>query len=138
MGVVADRLLAWRNLSTRLSQNSDTYAVDRFVACKATHIARTLLRSDDRYALWGYGATGRALSRALLEHGKHPAVILELHPGRIGNHIAGAPVVHPDQWLASPQHPLVVSVAGQSARTQIREALVRARLRERVDFVCAA
>lgn len=138
LGVVAERLLSWRNLPTRLSQNSDTYTVERFVDCKAAHIAETLLRDDDTYALWGYGATGRALQRALRAHGKRPAVIVELHPGRIGNQIAGAPVVHPDQWLASRAHRLVVSVAGETARSQIREVLARAELRERLDFVCAA
>jgi glycosyltransferase involved in cell wall biosynthesis len=138
LGVIPERLLAWRNLPTRLSQNSDTYATERFVACKAAHIAETLLKNDDCYALWGYGSTGRALVRALRTHRKHPAVIVELHPGRIGNQIAGAPVVHPDQFLASRKHPLVVSVAGEIARTQIREVLAGAQLRERVDFVCAA
>ena len=39
LGVVAERLLSWRNLPTRLSQNSDTYTVERFVDCKAAHIA---------------------------------------------------------------------------------------------------
>jgi len=138
LGVVAERLLAWRNLPTRLSRTSDTYAVERFVDCKAAHIAKTLLKDDDQYALWGYGATGRALQRALRAHGKRPAVILELHPGRIGNQIAGAPVVHPDLWLTARTHRLVVSVAGEKARSQIREALARAELRERIDFVCAA
>ena len=138
LGVVAKRLLAWRNLPTRLSRNSDTYAIERFVDCKAAHIAATLLRNDDQYALWGYGATGRALQRALRAHGKLPAVILELHPGRIGNQIAGAPVVHPEQWLVSRRHRLVVSVAGAKARGQIREALADAKLREGIDFVCAA
>ncbi len=138
LGAVAERLLAWRNLPTRLSQNSETYAVERFVACKAAHIAETLLRHEDEYALWGYGSTGRALQRALRALGKRPAVIVELHPGRIGNQIAGAPVVHPDAWLASRTHRLVVSVAGETPRSQIRERLALAELRERVDFVCAA
>jgi glycosyltransferase involved in cell wall biosynthesis len=137
-GVVPRRLLAWRNRPTRLSRTHDAYMNDRFVACKAEHIAKTLLADGDRYVLWGYGGTGRSLQRALLDHGKRPAAILELHPGRIGNTIAGAPVLHPDVWLSDPRHPLVVSVAGTKARTQIRAALSAAGLTETVDFVCAA
>ncbi len=52
--------------------------------------------------------------------------------------IAGAPVVHPDDWLRAPHHRLVVSVAGSTAREQIREALDLAGLRETIDYVCAA
>ena len=90
------------------------------------------------YTLWGYGATGRSLQHALRERGKRPATILELHPGRIGNSIAGAPVLHPDDWLRSPRHRLVVSVAGTTARAEIRTVLSRAGLRDGTDYVCAA
>jgi len=138
LGIVAQRLLCWRSQPTRLSRNSPTYSIERFVECKAAHMADTFLQHESEYALWGYGATGRALQRALRRHHKLPAVILELHPGRIGNVIADAPVVHPDEWLARPTHRLVVSVAGETARRQIRDRLALAELRERVDFVCAA
>jgi hypothetical protein len=62
----------------------------------------------------------------------------ELHPGRIGNAIAGAPVVHPDEWLRAPHQRLVVSVAGATARAEIRAALDRAGLCDGIDYVCAA
>jgi glycosyltransferase involved in cell wall biosynthesis len=138
LSVVPRKLLAWRDGPRRLSRVNETYSVERFTACKAEHLAGSFLADSSEYALWGYGATGRGLQRALRERGKQPAVILELHPGRIGNAIAGAPVLHPDDWLRSPRHRLVVSVAGATARSQIREALTRAGLRETVDYVCAA
>ena len=138
LSVVRRRLLAWRDGPRRLSRTSETYSVERFTACKAAHLAESFLADSNDYALWGYGATGRGLQRALREHGKRPAAILELHPGRIGNSIAGAPVLHPDDWLRSPRHRLVVSVAGAAARAEIRTALGRVGLRDGADYVCAA
>jgi glycosyltransferase involved in cell wall biosynthesis len=138
LSVVPQRLLAWRDSPKRLSRTSETYSLERFTACKAAHLAKSFLAESDDYTLWGYGGTGRRLQRALREHGKRPALILELHPGRIGNVIAGASVLHPDDWLRSPRHRLVVSVAGSTARKQIRDVLDRAGLRETIDYVCAA
>jgi glycosyltransferase involved in cell wall biosynthesis len=138
LGVVAKRLVAWRDGPDRLSRNSEDYAVERFTACKAAHLAAGFLATSDDYVLWGYGGTGRSLQRALRAHGKRPATIIELHPGRIGNTIAGAPVVAPEDWLRAPRHRLVVSVAGAEARSEIRAALHQAGLRDGLDYVCAA
>jgi len=138
LDVVPRRLLAWRHGHHRLSRTSEVYSIDRFTACKAAHLAASFLAHSNRYALWGYGGTGRSLQSALRRCGKRPSAILELHPGRIGNAIAGAPVVHPDDWLRAPDQRLVVSVAGARARAEIRGALDRAGLVDGVDYVCAA
>jgi cellulose synthase/poly-beta-1,6-N-acetylglucosamine synthase-like glycosyltransferase len=138
LDVVPRRLLAWRDGPKRLSRTSETYSIDRFTACKAAHLANTFLANSNDYALWGYGETGRSLQNALRQCGKRPSAILELHPGRIGNEIAGAPVVHPDAWLRAPNQRLVVSVAGARARAKIRGALHQAGLSDGIDYVCAA
>jgi hypothetical protein len=89
--------------------------------------------------LWGYGKTGRALSRALSAYGKHPTLIVELHPGRVGQRIHGAEVILPSRLPNEVgQRKLVVSVAGQTAREQIRGALESMGFVERVHYVCAA
>jgi hypothetical protein len=137
LGVVPRRLLSWRHAPGRLSQRSPVYAADRFVACKAAFLAASFLKDRDDYILWGYGGTGRALQRGLRERGKRPSAIVELHPGRIGNAIHGAPVIHPDA-LGGPDRHLVVSVAGAEARGLIRGELARRGWREGRDFVCAA
>jgi glycosyltransferase involved in cell wall biosynthesis len=138
LDVVPRRLLAWRDGPERLSRTSETYSIDRFTACKATHLANSFLASSNDYALWGYGGTGRCLQKALRQLGKRPSAILELHPGRIGNAIAGAPVVHPNEWLRAPNQRLVVSVAGTRARAEIRGVLDQAGLSDGIDYVCAA
>jgi glycosyltransferase involved in cell wall biosynthesis len=138
MDVVPQRLLAKRCSPGRLSRTSEAYGIDRFTACKASFLADSFLARGDRYVLWGYGGTGRALRRALHDRGKSPAAIVELHPRRLGNTIHGAPVIAPhalEQW----RHlRLVASVAGAVARGQIRTALARMGYRELSDFVCAA
>jgi len=138
LAVVPRRLLAKRCDPERLSQVDAAYSIDRFTACKAEFIAASLLEHANDYVLWGYGGTGRALRRALLQHGKQPAAIVELHPGRIGNRIHGSLVIEPaalDGW----RHlPLVVSVAGEAPRALIRKDLAARGWRELVDYVCAA
>jgi hypothetical protein len=96
IGMVPRRLLAWRDSSERLTRRHPAYAQERIVACKAAFLADGFLAGRDDYVLWGHGGTGRALRRALAAHGKRPALVVEVHPGRIGNRIANAPVVAPE------------------------------------------
>jgi glycosyltransferase involved in cell wall biosynthesis len=135
LGVVPRRLLAWRRGG--LSERDPRYAIERFVACKAHHLARSFLEAHSRYVLWGYGRTGRALRGALAREGRRPSHIVELHPGRLGQTIHDAPVIEP-QGLAGLEGPIVVSVAGVGPRTLIRDALATLGRREGTDFVCAA
>jgi hypothetical protein len=138
VGVVPERLLAWRESPGRLSRRSPVYALERFTACKAAFLAEGLLAASERYVLWGYGDTGRALRRALLAHGRRPDRVVELHPGRLGQRIHGAPVVPPEALAHGPRLPVVASVAGEGPRARIRAALARMGYAEGRDFVCAA
>lgn len=138
VGVVPRRLLAWRDHPRRLSRTSPAYGLDRFAACKAAFLAAGPLAAGPRYILWGYGATGRLLRRALAARGREPAYIVELHPGRLGKTIHGAPVIAPETLPGLPRLPIVVSVAGAPAREQIRGALAAMGFAELRDFVCAA
>jgi cellulose synthase/poly-beta-1,6-N-acetylglucosamine synthase-like glycosyltransferase len=138
LAVVPKRLLAKRCAPERLSQTHAAYSIDRFTACKAFHLALSFLERGEDYVLWGYGGTGRALRRALAHHGKTPAAIVELHPGRIGNRIHGAPVIPPDALADWRGLPLVVSVAGETPRALIRADLAARGWRELSDYVCAA
>jgi glycosyltransferase involved in cell wall biosynthesis len=138
IGVVARPLLSWRQSPGRLSRRDPRYSHARFTVCKADFLARGFLAGGERYGLWGYGGTGRALARALRAHGKQPRVIVELHPRRIGKTIQGARVISPAELDRARALPLVVSVAGATARRQIRAELARMGFLETRDFVCAA
>jgi hypothetical protein len=138
IGVVPRRLVAWRDSANRLSRRDARYGLDRFTACKAAFLARGFLGRGDEYALWGYGDTGKALARALTGHGKRPATIVEVHPGRIGQRISGTPVVGLDAVRSLRGTPLIVSVAGAGPRAEIRAHLARCGFVEGRDYVCAA
>jgi glycosyltransferase involved in cell wall biosynthesis len=138
IGVVPRRLLSWRNSPARLSRTSPVYALEHFTACKAAFLAASFLAASTLYILWGYGDTGKALRRALLAYGKKPSYIVELHAGRLGNRIHGAMVIPPAGLTQIPRDPVVVSVAGAQARSEIRQAMARMGFLETRDFVCAA
>jgi cellulose synthase/poly-beta-1,6-N-acetylglucosamine synthase-like glycosyltransferase len=142
LGVVPRRLLFWRDGPDRLSRRAPQYAIERFTACKAHYLAQGFLRRGRSYVLWGYGSTGRTLARALAAHDKHPCAIIELHPGRLGQRIAGAPVIGPEQLRTilepSGPLPLVVSVARPGPRREVREALQALGFQELRDYLCAA
>ena len=112
LGSVPERLLHWRDGPSRLSRSSARYCIAAFTQCKAEYLARGFLDATDRYLLWGYGDTGKALAAALAKRGKHPSAIVELHPGRLGQLIRGVRVVAPGALLELPRRPLLVSVAG--------------------------
>jgi cellulose synthase/poly-beta-1,6-N-acetylglucosamine synthase-like glycosyltransferase len=138
VGVVPRRLLSWRDRAARLSRTDPCYGLDRFTACKAAFLADGFLRDTASYVLWGYGDTGKALHRALLGHGKRPSEIVEVHPGRLGQRVHGAPVISVEELLRRRLSRVVASVAGGEARRQIRQALTAVGLEETRDFVCAA
>jgi hypothetical protein len=138
LGVVPRRLLAWRQRDSRLSRVHSAYSDGSFTECKAAFLAAGFLARGGSYLLWGHGGTGRALKRALRAHGKCPSAIVEVHPGRLGNRIDGAPVIAPAELRGRPREPLVVSVAGAEARGRIRAELARQGFAETVDYVCAA
>jgi glycosyltransferase involved in cell wall biosynthesis len=138
VGVVPRRLVCWREHPRRLTHTADAYRIERFTELKAHFLAAGFLAGEDAYVLWGYGHTGRALRRALLAHGKRPSHIVELHPGRLGQTIHGAPVIAPDALATLAPRKLVASVAGATARGQIRAALRGLGWEELRDFVCAA
>lgn len=138
IAVVPRRLLAWRQREGRLSRTHPSYSIERFTACKASFLAEGFLAKHERYVLWGYGATGRSLQRALRSHGRSPSAIIELHPGRLGNRIHGAPVLPPEALASRGPEPIVVSVAGAAPRALIRAQLDRMGFRELDDYVCAA
>lgn len=137
IGVVPKRLLWWRDHPGRMSRTHPSFSLDAFTACRAHFLANRFLADVERYVLWGYGETGKALRKALAAHHKTPSAIVELHPGRLGQRIFGAPVIAPED-LPGRRDKIVASVAGPAPRALIRQALHGWGFGEGRDFVCAA
>jgi hypothetical protein len=138
IGMVPRRLHGWRDTPGRLTRTHAVYDQARIVACKAAFLAEGFLANAGSYVLWGHGGTGRALRRALAAHGRRPSHVVEVHPGRIGNRIDGAPVIPPEGLATLARGRLVASVAGAEARGLIRAFLARIGWRELADYVVAA
>ena len=138
IGVLPERLLAWRDRPDGLCRTSGAYEVERFTACKAHYLAHGFLAQVQAYVLWGYGDTGRLLRRALAAHGKTPSHIVEVKPSRLGQHIHGAPVIAVSDLPALRGQRVVVSVARAAPRQEIRSALFAMGFAEGGEFVCAA
>jgi glycosyltransferase involved in cell wall biosynthesis len=138
IGVLGQRLLAWRDRPDGLCRTNAAYEVERFTACKAYYVAHGYLAQTPSYVLWGYGNTGRLLRRALAAHGKTPSHIVEVKPSRLGQRIHGAPVIAVSHLAALRGRPIVVSVARAGPRQEIRRALFAMGFREGSDYVCAA
>jgi glycosyltransferase involved in cell wall biosynthesis len=138
LGIVPRRLHLWRDRPDRTSRTDPRYGPDRFTACKAHHLRAGLLAGDERYILWGHGATGRALRVALEALGRRPSHIVEVHPGRLGQVIHGAPVIAPEALGALLPNRVVASVAGPDARRKIRAHLDGLGLVQNRDYIVAA
>ena len=138
LATVPRRLLVWRHGPHRLSQVSARYGPEAFTRCKAHFLQSGFLREAREFQLWGYGATGRQLCRALKQFDRRPRLIIEMHAGRVGQSIADAPVLAPEQVDPTKLDRLLVSVAGAQPRQQIRKWLESRGLREGQQFICVA
>lgn len=138
IGIVARPLLAWRDGPDRASRRDPRYGLDRFVECKAAYLAQGYLAGSPSYVLWGYGDTGRMLRAALLRYGKTLSHVIEVKASRIGQRIHGAPVLPIADVASLRGQPLVVSVAREGPRQEIRTALAALGFIEGREFVCAA
>lgn len=138
VGIVPEVLHDWRLSPDSLARRSPTYAGQAFTACRAAFLAECLLAERQDYDLLGYGGTGKALRKALAKRERRCRRIFELHPGRIGQTLDGAEVLHHDALAAPPPRPLLVSVSGPQARSFLRQKLAALGYREETDFVCTA
>jgi glycosyltransferase involved in cell wall biosynthesis len=138
LGIVSARLLSWRDHAASLCRTSAVYDVERFTACKAHYLACGFLAAAEEYVLWGYGDTGRVLRRALAVHGKRPSHIVEVKTSRIGQRIHGADVIPIEALPSLRGRRILVSVARQGPRQEIRAAMEAMQFVEGADYVCCA
>lgn len=139
---VPEVLIEWRQHEGRLTLTDRRYAVERFLACKAHHLADGPLREAQRVILWGAGQTGRRLSKHLIRGGVPLEIFIDVDPDKIGRTVRNRPV-HPPEDLprlldSAVRTTLVTAVSSRGARALIRDRLVGLGLDETHDFWCAA
>ena len=86
-------LHVWSDRPDRLTRTDSRYRPEAFLALKAGYLAKYEIAPRGGYVLWGGGPVGKALMRELAKSGWRPEAIVEVHPGRIGEVIGGAPVI---------------------------------------------
>ncbi len=134
-------LVGWRAHPGRLTHTDRRYSVERFLACKAHHLARGPL-AGRRPIVWGAGQTGRRLAKHLEREGVAPEAFVDIDPRKIGGSLRRRAVFAADELprlLIDFDHPLVVTaVSSRGARELIRQRLADWGLEEGVGFWCAA
>jgi len=141
-GKVPETLYYWRHHESRLTFTDPRYAVERFLACKAHHLAEGPLRGVERVIVWGSGQTGRRLSKHLIREGASVTGFIDIDPAKIGGTLRGRPI-HPPEKLQellqeTESRIVLAAVSSRGARALIRQRLESLNLRETIDFWCAA
>lgn len=141
-GKVPKELYLWRHHEARLTFTDPRYSVERFLACKAHHLTHGPLKGVDGVIVWGAGQTGRRLSKHLIREGASVTTFIDIDPTKIGGTLRSRPI-HPAEDLPrllqeSGSRVLLAAVSSRGARGLIRQRLESLKLREMVDFWCAA
>jgi glycosyltransferase involved in cell wall biosynthesis len=132
-----DVLLDWRDGPGRLSRTDPRYAPARFRDLKIRALEAGALGGRPT-VVWGAGPVGKGWSRALRARGHEVAAFVEVHPGRLGQRIHGAPVVPVEAAAATPGALHLAAVGQPGAREEIRRHAARLGLRDGSDLIAVA
>ncbi|MCA9755448.1 MAG: glycosyltransferase [Candidatus Eisenbacteria bacterium] len=136
-GKVDRDLYEWTDAPERASRTQPQYAPDRFLACRAHHLAGFLGERDT--IVWGAGRDGRRFARAFLSEGGRVSSFLDIDPRKIGRKAYGRPIEEAQEGLAKRgSRMILVAVGAKGARELIRAALGEASCAEGRDYVCVA
>ncbi len=133
-----EALHVWNDRPDRLTRTDPRYRPAAFLALKAGYLAKYEIEPHGGYVLWGCGPVGKALMRELAKRGWKPAAIVEVHPGRIGEVIGGAPVIPVERAGDYRGFVHLGAVGRAGARSRMREAIAGLGLTEGEDFFFTA
>lgn len=135
---LAEPLLEWRDGAGRLTRTDPRYAPARFRDLKLRALEAGPLAAGRPTVIWGAGPVGKGWSRALAARGHRVAAFVEVHPGRLGQRIHGAPVL-PVAEAAGAAGALHLAAVGQpGAREEIRRHAAGLGLAEGTDLIAVA
>jgi len=130
----------WREHPPRLTRVDPRYGSDRFLACKAAHLAEGPLTGATAVVVWGAGRTGRRLVRELLSHGVEISAFVDIDRAKVGRTVRGRTVVAVENLneTLGPGTVVLAAVASRGARGLIRSRLTALGLEEGAGFWCVA
>lgn len=130
-------LFHWRHHGGRATFRDGRYALAMFTSARAHYLAPRVLRDGRALVVWGAGATGKRLGRALEENGATARAFIDIDPRKIGRTARGVRIV--DASMLDPdKHFVVVAVGVRGARDVIRPQLTSLGFVEGESFFCAA
>ena len=130
-------LLHWRQHEGSLSRRDPRYSREAFDRLRARYLARdSRLNSGRAPVFWGAGRRTRRRTTHLLARGFAPCAWIDVDPRKIGNSIAGTPVMAPE-WLGEQRpRPFVLTwVASHGARENIAAALASMDYERGTDYL---
>lgn len=131
-------LLEWRDRPDRLTRRDPRYGRDRFERLKLEALVRGPLVAGRGVVVWGAGPIGKGWARRLTASGHRVLAFVEVAPRRLGQRIAGAPVVPVGEATGFAGALHLAAVGQPGARDRIRRAAARLGLREGADLVAVA
>ena len=135
---IPETLYFWREHNLRLTRTDSRYAVEKFLACKASYLLAGPLSGARKVIVWGAGQTGRRLSKHLIRGGASVDNFIDIDPSKIGRTLRGRPIVAPAElprlFASRDRTILLVAVSSRGARELIRERLIGAGLEETKHF----
>lgn len=123
LGKVPETLLDWFDSGTRLTRNDPHYSQQRFLEAKAHFLARLPQVLRHGVAICGAGPIGKRLARFLVREGAHVGAFYEVSARRIGNRIAGIPVLGSDAIPRADGRVLIAAVGVPGGAARVRDLL---------------
>jgi len=140
MGKIEAERLVWHDAPDRLSRTDDRYRTDAFFRTKAVYVARELSRSGRGRAVWvaGAGRPTRQRAAELERHGVTISGYWDIDPRKIGQTVAGRPVVGTADLPHRDEIVVLSYVGNRGARAKVRSRLGGQGRQEGKDFwLCA-
>jgi glycosyltransferase involved in cell wall biosynthesis len=125
----------------RTIRSDSRYRPEAFRALKLRHLEAEFLRQGEPVLLVGGGRVAKRWLADLLAAGVSVEALLDVHPRRIGRHIAGVPVLHPAEVARDPalSRLLALGAVGRpGARESVKQTLRALGREEGIDFVLVA
>jgi hypothetical protein len=135
-GKVPEVLVDWRDHPGRATHTDPRYALEAFFELKVRHITPFLAARGHPLVVAGAGRDGKRWARRLRDVGLPVRGFLEVHPGRIGQSIAGLPVEGYADLPALDPCTVLAAVGRRGARADVRAHLAAAGRMEDEDFIC--
>lgn len=135
---VARVLHFWRERPDRASRTDPRYAPEPFRRCKMEYLRRSHLSGHEVVAIWGAGRVGKDLAGSAIEADLKVRAFFDIDPRKIGQEVAGAPVLDAAEVGRLRGAYLLVAVGAEGARDLIRARLEELGFREPEDYRCVA